>query len=266
MTAYGAGRSRLPLTAMSNSGADGGSGQPGPESSWDDELAELLVTTSPIPPAEPTADNIARGGGFWVPLDLPPPLTALVPLSELQGPVVGRRVRRVIDVDRTAWMSDLRVWSEPIDGKTHLVREADWCRVKVAQIDPECAPSLIYAVRVAAVYVEQYVTSTAAPPDDDGPLAWLHRVQPRGADLAPIVPIRARHAGYLTGRRAIITTPTTTETGRRIVTEPVDCGELGITVGHIDEAAWHVMGSLTPGVAWWQSIQETAIDQVWIEG
>lgn len=253
---------------MSSSGArDGGSGQPGPTSSWDDELAELLVTTSPIPPAEPTADNIARGGGFWVPPDQPPPLTALLPLSAIHGPVMGHRVRRTLTRARIGWISDLRVWKEPVDGTVQLVREADWCRVKVAQIDPERAPALIYAVAIDHVYAEQYVTPTQTPADDAGPMAWLGRVQTSGGgEPAPIAPIRARHAGHLTGRRAIITAATSTTTGRRVVSEPIDDEDRGILVIHMDEAAWHVMGSLDPDVDWWQSMQVSPIASVWIEG
>jgi hypothetical protein len=238
---------------------------------WDDELGDLLRheeragRASPSDHVtEPTAGNIAAGGGFWVDPTAGPPLVALVPLSSYSTSVAGSRVRRRSG-EGDVWLADLRAWAEPSDGVVRLVHEADWYRLRVAHLEPPLLP-ISYDVDVAGVYVEQYVTSpdpTAS--DDSNPNAWLGRVHEDRLNPPPIAPVQARRAGPLLGRRAIICSQGDIVTGVRVVSEPLDDGQ-GIVVNTIGEADWHVHAGLNPGVDVWRSFRAVPIDQLWVEG
>ena len=238
--------------------------RPDDPSPWDEALGDLLRQEPAVPTPEPTAENIAAGGGFWVDAPPSPPLVGLVPLASCSTAVAGSRVRRR-SADGDVWLADLRAWAEPKDGVVRLVHEADWYRLRVTRLQPPLLP-ISYDVDVAGVYVEQYVSrSDTAAADDSNPNAWLRRVDEDRLNPPPIAPVPARRAGPLLGRRAIICCPSEVLTGVRIVSEPLDDGQ-GIVVNTIDEADWHVHAGINPGVDVWRSFRAIPIDQLWVEG
>jgi len=240
-----------------------------PESPWDEALDRLVhqgeqaAPPSPSPATGPTAETIAAGGGYEVDPPPPPPLVALVPLTSCSEPVAGRRVRRR-SADGAVWLLDLRVWEEPAAGVVRLVHEGDWYRLRVARLEPPLLP-ISYQVDVSAVYVEQYVSAASIVRDDESnPNAWLRRLDQDRVNPPPIVPVPARRAGPLLGRRAMICSPEGVTTDVRVVSEPTDDGQR-IVVNTIAEADWHVHAAINPGVDVWRSFRAAPVDQVWIE-
>jgi hypothetical protein len=245
-------------------------GDPDRRGDWDQALDRLLHQAEDAAPpssrsgvTEPTAESIAAGGAYRVDPPPPPPLIALVPLASCSGPVAGRRVRRR-SADGAVWLLDLRVWEEPAGGVVRLAHEGDWYRLRVARVEPPLLP-ISYDVDVSAVYVEQYLSGTSGTKDDElNPNAWMRRLDDDRLNPPPIVPVPARRAGPLLGRRAIICAHEGMTTDVRVVSEPTDDGQR-IVVNTIAEADWHIHAAINPGVDVWRSFRAAPVDQVWIE-
>lgn len=219
----------------------------------DDEFKRLLGDLS----GEVTPDALLSGSLAWdVERCVAPPALALLPLAAA-GAMRGTRVRYVAG---DYAVPDYRIWHW--DGgqeKATVATEQDWYRHEVARFSGR--PMSLMRAEPELWRAEQWVSQHNAAPSSEAS-AW--GVAARVTDDAvPEVlrPTPAQHAGLLTGRAVILTSPEGAETGFRAVSEPHH-GQSGIVVTIVDEATYWTLGSGADKP--WGQLARWPIDSVWV--
>lgn len=211
---------------------------------------------------EVTPEALLAGGLRWeIERCAPPPALALLPLDAARA-TVGTRVRYVDSAHHTDYaVPDYRIWewSGRMDDAVTAATEQDWARHKVARF--EGRPMSLMRAESGAWRAEVWVSQCDTPdPHDSHVWGVASRVTD---DAVPelLRPTPSQHAGPLTGRRVILTSPDDAVTGYRAVSEPHH-GQHGIVVTVVDEATYWTLGTTFDES--WSQMARWPIDAVWV--